>query len=78
MKSERYYKIGLSNAVGRREYELVIQLPEKPELVHQIRTDDSVGIEKYWHNRFADKCKNREWFELSVSDVKDVTRRKFM
>jgi len=78
MKSGRYYKIGRSNAAGRREYELAIQLPERPKLVHQIRTDDPIGIEEYWHKRFADKHKNGEWFDLSTYDVKDFTRRKFM
>ena len=78
LKSRRYYKIGRSNAAGRREYELAIQLPERTKLVHQSRTDDPVGIEEYWHKRFAKKHKNGEWFDLSASDVKDFTRRKFM
>ncbi len=39
IKSGRFYKIGRSNAAGRREYELTIQLPEKAKLVHEIRTD---------------------------------------
>jgi hypothetical protein len=78
MKSGRFYKIRRSNAAGRREYELAIQLPERPKLVHQIRTDDPVGIEEYWHKRFADQRKNGEWFELNSSDVRTFTRRKFM
>jgi hypothetical protein len=78
IKSARYYKIGRSNAAGRREYELAIQLPERPKLIYQIRTDDPVGIEEYWHKRFADKRKNGEWFDLSSADVKAFTRRKFM
>jgi hypothetical protein len=49
MKSGRFYKIGRSNAAGRREYELAIQLPEKLSAVHVIRTDDPTGIEAYWH-----------------------------
>lgn len=47
LKSGRYYKVGRSNAVGRRERELAIQLPEKAEVLHYIRTDDPVGIESY-------------------------------
>jgi hypothetical protein len=46
MKSWRYYKVGPSNAAGRREYELASQLPERPKLLHQVRTDDPVGIEE--------------------------------
>ncbi len=47
MKSGRHYKIGRSNAAGRREYELAIQMPEKLITVHTIRTDDPAGIEYY-------------------------------
>lgn len=78
LKAGRYYKIGRSNAVGRRERELAIQLPEKPKTIHVISTDDPPGIEAYWHNRFAEKRKNGEWFELSRADVQAFRRRKFM
>jgi hypothetical protein len=78
MKSGRYYKVGRSNATGRREYELAIQLPEKAVSVHVIRTDDPVGIEAYWHKRFDTKRKNGEWFDLDQADVKAFKRRKFM
>jgi hypothetical protein len=78
IRSGRYYKIGRSNSVGRREYELAIQLPERVETVHAIRTDDPPGIEEYWHRRFAVKRKNGEWFELDASDVAAFRRRKFM
>jgi Meiotically up-regulated gene 113 len=78
IKSGRHYKIGRSNASGRREYELAIQLPEKASLVHEIRTDDPVGIEAYWHKRFESQRKNGEWFELSAPDIKAFKRRKFM
>jgi hypothetical protein len=78
MKSGNFYKLGRSNAAGRREYELAIQLPEKLKTVHLIRTDDPVGIEAYWHNRFETKRKNGEWFELDSNDVSAFKRRKFM
>lgn len=65
MKSGNYYKLGRSNAAGRREYELSIQMPEKLTTVHTIRTDDPVGIEAYWHQRFEAKRKNGEWFALT-------------
>ena len=78
LKSGRFYKIGRANSAGRREYELAIQLPEKTSTLHVIRTDDPHGIEAYWHNRFALKRKNGEWFELSAADIAAFKRRKFM
>ncbi len=76
IKSGKYHKIGRSNSVGRRHYELTIQLPEEATLIHAIDTDDAIGIEAYWHGRFRDKRKNGEWFELTTEDIKAFKRRK--
>lgn len=63
------YKIGRTNAFGRRRRELSIQLPFDTRKVHVIETDDPVGVEAYWHQRFAAKRINSEWFELDTADV---------
>ena len=68
--SRREYKIGKTFNPIRREGEISLLLPEKIEPIHYIETDDPSGIEAYWHNRFKDKKKQGEWFELSASDVK--------
>lgn len=78
MKSGKHYKIGKTNAAGRREYELAIQLPERLNTIHVIKTDDPDGIEAYWHRRFAAKRRNGEWFELATDDVQAFRRRTFM
>lgn len=78
IKSGKFYKIGRSNSIARRQYEMSIQLPETIKVIHSINTDDPVGIEAYWHNRFNNKRKNGEWFELDQNDVKAFKRRKFM
>lgn len=78
IKMGRHHKIGRSNAAGRRERELAIQLPERAQTVHVIQTDDPVGIEAYWHHRFRDRRGNGEWFALTSEDVAAFKRRKFM
>ncbi|MFN0011614.1 MAG: GIY-YIG nuclease family protein [Phycisphaerales bacterium] len=78
MKSAKYYKIGKATLTARRHRELAIQMPERLILVHEIKTDDPFGIEAYWHNRFVERRRNGEWFELTAADVAAFKRRKFM
>ena len=73
-KSGRYYKIGKTNDTVRRGAELRIQLPEKMDLIHSIKTDDPSGIEAYWHRRFESKRMKGEWFDLSSADIKAFKR----
>ncbi|MBN2292866.1 MAG: GIY-YIG nuclease family protein, partial [Pirellulales bacterium] len=74
IKSGRFYKIGRTNSPGRRGYELKLQLPEETKRLHLIKTDDPVGVEAYWHNRFKLKRKNGEFFTLSADDVRAFKR----
>lgn len=78
LKLGKHFKIGKSFSVPRRHREISIELPEKPDVVHVITTDDPSGIEAYWHKRFADRRTNGEWFALSRDDIKVFKRRKFM
>jgi hypothetical protein len=73
-KSGRYYKIGKTNDTVRRGNELRIQLPEKMDLIHSIKTDDPSGVENYWHRRFEPKRMNGEWFDLNSADIKAFKR----
>lgn len=76
VRSGKHHKIGRSNDHGRRSYEIGLQLPEKLEVVHTIETDDAVGIERYWHQRFSDRRRNGEWFLLTRADVAAFKRRR--
>ena len=77
LRSGKYFKLGRTNATGRRLYELAIQLPQDPKVVHVIETDDPDGIEKYWHERFSEKRQGGEWFSLSKEEVAAFKRRRF-
>lgn len=78
LKLGKHYKVGKSFHVPRRHQEIAIELPEKPEVVHVITTDDPTGIERYWHKRFDARHTNGEWFALTRDDVRAFKRRRFM
>jgi len=77
LRTGKFYKLGRTNAIGRGLHELSIQLPQKPNTVHVIETDDPEGIEQYWHRRFAEKRYGGEWFALSGDEVEAFKKRRF-
>jgi hypothetical protein len=52
MKHGRHFKIGFTNDVGRRRYDLKLLVPEHHLTIHAFESDDPRGIEACWHNRF--------------------------
>lgn len=78
-KQHGHYKIGKAKDTNRRREDITLLGSEPFELIHEIKTDDMNGVEKYWHNRFKSKRKRGEWFDLTASDVKAFNKwRKIM
>lgn len=72
------YKIGWTANLERRMRDMATYVAEKPSLIHTIPTDDPLGVEVYWHNRFANKWIRGEWFALTSEDVRTFRRWKTM
>lgn len=71
LKCGSYFKIGKSTNPKQRYADLKIQLPHKPELVHEIQTNNVDFAEIHWHRRFESQRTNGEWFVLSPEDVSE-------
>ncbi|KKS98531.1 MAG: hypothetical protein UV73_C0001G0052 [Candidatus Gottesmanbacteria bacterium GW2011_GWA2_43_14] len=68
-KQNGSYKIGKSKNPNRRREDITLLGSEPFELVHEIKTDDMNGVEKYWHERFKSRHKRGEWFNLTRTDI---------
>jgi len=78
-KSGRDYKIGMSDDPPRRHAQISAMFPGELTVIHVIETDDPAGIERYWHERFAEKrvASKREIYRLISDDVAAFKRRKY-
>lgn len=65
-----WYKIGVSLDTKVRLKQLGTQGPFKIELIHQLKVDDMVAVESYFHRLFNGKRAEGEWFTLSPDDIK--------
>jgi hypothetical protein len=72
LRAGPYYKIGVSTQVDERIKQLSTLPPFDIELLHTLPTDDMYKLEKQLHERYADKRKNGEWFELDQDDVEYI------
>lgn len=75
LKSDKYYKIGVSSAITKRIGMLQTGNPHIIELVCQKYFTDNVDAykeEKRLHLKYKDRQVRREWFELSDQDIKEI------
>lgn len=74
-ESSRYFKIGKSNDVSRREREIRNMNPTFRVLCH-APTENQDVTEKALHEKYASKRIIGEWFDLSPKDIQELTRGK--
>lgn len=63
------YKIGRTKELARRMKRFDVKLPFPVEVIAVIETYEPVTEEKLWHERFAHKRIDGEWFALDADDV---------
>lgn len=63
------YKIGKTRNLDQRVRNLAIQLPERADLIHSIRSDDIDTTERYLHRVFQRRRLNGEWFRLELLEI---------
>lgn len=64
-----FYKIGKAINLDRRLNQISPKLPFEVSLIHSIETDDISEMEEAFHEMFAPKRANGEWFRLNQEDI---------
>jgi len=78
MKAGKFYRIGRTNKLDRRQYEVGVQLPEKYERCTPFAQTTRAASKLIGTIAFSEKRLNGDWFRLSAIDVRVFKRRKFM
>lgn len=78
LKSGPNYKIGRSADPDRRLNEVKLLMPDPVTREHMIYTNNPDRLEKWWHERFATKRKQGEWFGLEAEDVAEFKKHSWM
>jgi hypothetical protein len=73
LKVGKFFKIGKTTDLKARMTQLKIQLPQNPDVVYTIKTNDIHWMEKHWHQHFVGKRANGEWFVLKPDNVDAFT-----
>lgn len=71
-----YYKIGRTTDLAMRLRQISPKLPFKVTLQYQMFCPSHLSeIERGWHEQFADKRINGEWFQLDQEDLAWIEHR---
>lgn len=72
IKCQDYHKIGIANDVESRLSQLATGNPYRLDVVVTYEFENAEVVEKAIHQRYKDKRKRGEWFELSYDDLKNI------
>lgn len=73
LKSGRHYKIGKALSVDHRKRQLDIQLPERAEIVHRIKTDESVWDRDVLASSLFSKAAQRRMVFVNGRRCEDIS-----
>lgn len=65
-------KIGKSVVVKQRLYQLKTEFETEIELIATIADEDSLHLERKFHEKFDGKRVHGEWFDLSEEDINNI------
>lgn len=72
IKCNEYHKIGIANDVESRLAQLSTGNPYVLEVQAVYEFQNAEVVERSIHQRFSDKRKRGEWFDLNLEDLRDV------
>lgn len=72
---EGFYKIGKTRRdVEKRIKDMKTSYPSDFQIIHEYSTEKASQIENYLHRVYKSKHINREWFELTIEDIKEFLK----
>ncbi len=74
VKSEGFYKIGLTKNIENRIDSFETNSPFRSELIFFLKTGYPREVEKEIHQLMAHKRHKREWFSLTNEDILTIVR----
>lgn len=67
-------KIGKTQQIDKRVFDIGIKLPVTPILFHFFKTPDTTTMEKYLHDKYKNFRLDGEWFNLPESELLKIKK----